>query len=329
MISIVIPIYNAEKYLRECLNSLKNQTYRDIEVLMVDDGSKDDSSRICDEFASTDNRFIAIHKENGGCSSARNLGIEKAKGEYIAFVDADDVLDWDMYEILLANLQRTESDVSACTYVNEYSSNFNAIKKHESIPETLVFNSNTASLDSMTGKENSIEGFVWNKVWKTDLIKGRTFRTDVAIVDDAMFTWEVISRINKSCFVNLPMYHYRIIQSSITRNSSIDKFFKALYGYEIMIRQAEKIAPVCLDGLCTDYIIWNLKTLEQRIFTEKFDAKTYEKVRVNLEAVKDYIPKCGFRHKTLAKAALKSWPNYRKKALFFWNLKQLYFKLKK
>lgn len=329
MISVIIPVYNAEKYLGMCLDCLAGQTYKNIEVLMIDDGSKDTSPQICDEYAERYDNFVAVHKENGGCSSARNLGLQKAKGDFIAFVDADDCLDADFYEILITALKQTGSDIAACSDINEYSSNINVNKKHENIPAAVVFDSAESSLESMTAKVNSIEGFVWNKIWKRETLEGAAFRTDVAIVDDAVFTWEVVSKINRSCYVDLPMYHYRIISSSIVRNSNMDKYLKALYGYELMISDAEKGRLECMDGLCTDYIIWNIKTLERMIFMKEPDFAVYDKIRLNLLQYKNYIEKCGLRHRILARKALKSWNRYRVWAVVFYKMKQCYMWLKR
>ena len=104
-ISIIIPVYNVEKYLRRCLNSIINQTYKDIEIILVDDGSTDNSGKICDEYKEKDNRIVVIHKENGGLSDARNAGIDIAKGKYIGFIDSDDFADIRMYEIIYNNFQ--------------------------------------------------------------------------------------------------------------------------------------------------------------------------------------------------------------------------------
>lgn len=326
-ISVIIPVYNAEKYLRACFDSLVNQTYKSIEVLIVDDGSSDISPQICDEYADKYGNFVVFHKENGGCSSARNMGLQKATGEYVAFVDADDCLDADYYEILMKALRDINSDISACAYVNEYSEDISLIKIHDKIPETIVFDGADLSLESMTAKVNSIEGFVWNKIWNRNILEGIMFRTDVAIVDDAVFTWEVVSKVKRTCFVNLPMYHYRIINSSITRNSGTEKYLRALYGYELMIEDAAERVPKCLDGLCTDYIIWNIKTLERMIFMRKPDLLIYKKVRENILRVGEYVNKCSGRHKFLAKGALRSWNTYRMRAVLIWRLKQIFFRI--
>ena len=103
-ISVIVPVYNVEKYLDNCINSIVNQTYDNLEILLVDDGSKDNSGSLCDEWALRDNRIKVIHKQNGGASSARNAGLDAATGEYIGFVDADDYIDIDMYEIMYAEI---------------------------------------------------------------------------------------------------------------------------------------------------------------------------------------------------------------------------------
>ena len=101
LISIIIPVYNVEKYLKECVDSVRKQTYKNLEIILIDDGSKDNSGKLCDELAKEDNRIKVIHKENGGLSDARNVGIENATGEYIQFIDSDDFVEKDMIEIYI------------------------------------------------------------------------------------------------------------------------------------------------------------------------------------------------------------------------------------
>ena len=119
LISIIVPVYKVEKYLRRCIDSILAQTYQNIEVLLVDDGSPDNSGAICDEYADKDSHVRVFHKPNGGVSSARNLGLMEAKGQYIGFVDADDYIDKTMYEVLLDNLLQEQADISICSYNQE------------------------------------------------------------------------------------------------------------------------------------------------------------------------------------------------------------------
>ena len=117
LISVIIPVYKVEKYLDRCLESIVNQTYKNLEIILIDDGSPDNCPAICDEYAQKDSRIKVIHKANGGVSSARNKGIDVATGDYIGFVDSDDWIEPDMYETLIKNAEQYNSDISRCSYV--------------------------------------------------------------------------------------------------------------------------------------------------------------------------------------------------------------------
>ena len=119
-ISVIVPIFNVENYVRKCVDSILNQTFSDIEIILVDDGSTDASGRICDEYLSKDDRIRVIHKENGGLSDARNAGLDMCTGEYIGFVDGDDYIDGDMYELLYKNLIQYDADISMCRFRRIY-----------------------------------------------------------------------------------------------------------------------------------------------------------------------------------------------------------------
>jgi len=115
-ISVIIPVYNAAKYLPKCIDSVLNQTYKNLEIILVDDGSTDESGKISDKYSYKDNRVIVIHKENGGTSDARNKGIKAATGKYIGFIDSDDYIETDMYEILLKTLYAYDADIVECAF---------------------------------------------------------------------------------------------------------------------------------------------------------------------------------------------------------------------
>ena len=113
-VTVVVPVYNAEKYLTECLESIQRQTYSNIEIILVDDGSKDSSPALCDAFQKKDNRIKVVHKMNEGAGKSRNKGIEMATGDYILFVDSDDYIKSDMYQILYENIIKAKADISIC-----------------------------------------------------------------------------------------------------------------------------------------------------------------------------------------------------------------------
>ncbi|MBA1325633.1 glycosyltransferase [Enterococcus faecium] len=129
--SIIVPVYKVEKYLRKCVDSILAQTFTDFEVILVDDGSPDNSGKICDEYAEKDNRVRVIHKENGGLSSARNAGIDVARGKYLGFVDSDDYIDEDMYEILYENLKIHDADISSVELIPFYGGRYKEKNKEK------------------------------------------------------------------------------------------------------------------------------------------------------------------------------------------------------
>ena len=131
MISVIVPVYNVEPYLRKCLDSIVNQTYRDFEILIIDDGSTDGSGRICDEYAEKDSRIKVFHTENRGLSCARNLGLAEAKGEWIGFVDSDDWIEPDMYEVLIRRAEETGADVVECSHYKELDGKTITARKRE------------------------------------------------------------------------------------------------------------------------------------------------------------------------------------------------------
>ena len=289
LLSIIVPIYNAEKYLPDCLAAILNQTYKNIEVILVNDGSIDSSGTICDQYGNEDNRIKVIHKNNEGCSSARNVGIKEATGDLIAFVDADDIIDCQMYEILIRNLDKTNSDASACTYMKEYDKlEIHPVEIHKVIPEPLVFEENDIFV-SITRSEKSIEGYIWNKVWKRSLIGKHLFRKDIVMCEDSIFTWETLKDAKRVCYCELPLYHYLIQPLSATRNSSVEKYIGALTSYELMLTDSENLPSNVVGNLSKQYLGWNLLVFNHLIRQKKPNMEIYKKVTANCCEKKQYI----------------------------------------
>lgn len=289
LLSIIVPVYNVEKYLPDCLKAIINQSYKNIEIILIDDGSTDTSGTICDQYQKKDNRIRVIHKKNQGCSTARNIGIKNARGDLIAFVDADDIIDCQMYEILINNLDITYSDVSACTYVKEYEVNrIQPVEKQKVIPTPLVFEKNDIFL-SITRKEKSLEGYIWNKVWKRNLIDGHFFREDIVMCEDSIFTWETLKEAKRACYCDLPMYHYLIQSFSATRNSSVEKYMGALTSYELMLEDAMIFSEDVVKNLSKEYLGWNLFIFRQLTKQNEPNMEIYKKIKNNCYNKKDYI----------------------------------------
>ena len=187
LISIIVPVYNTEKYLHRCIDSILIQTFTDFELLLIDDGSKDRSGEICDEYAKNDSRVRVFHKENGGVSSARNLGLDNAKGEWISFVDADDYLNDDSLSILSQNL---DVDLIIASYEEYY--------------EGTVKNNQCGLLDVKISSRSDKKHFffqymhtgilkcIWGKLYHKRIIKAIRFDTNMRFGEDTLFMLDII-----------------------------------------------------------------------------------------------------------------------------------------
>lgn len=199
-LSIIIPVYNNEKYLRPTLQSVLAQTYPDFEVLVVDDGSTDGSLAICQEFAQKDDRLRVIHKENGGVSSARNRGIEEAAGQYIAFVDGDDCIDPEMYTTMITILQDTGADLVDCRVIKE--------TQYMPLPyEQGDVEVSGHPLEYLSKKGYFIDSSL-NKVYRRDFIGHTRFDENISYSEDKLFVTELIFKAKKMALVSNVFYHY-------------------------------------------------------------------------------------------------------------------------
>lgn len=205
LVSVIIPVYNVERYLRRCVDSVLNQTYKNLEIILVDDGSPDGSPAICDEYAQIDSRVKVIHKENGGLSSARNAGMAVATGEYIGFVDSDDWIDPVMYQVCYDLIEQNKADMSKverCISTGE---------------DDKTTSKETPNIDIYTGKEilqyymtsSTTTGSyaVWRSLYRADILKGLTFR-EGKINEDIDFNYKAYSRCQKIAVTSQKLYYY-------------------------------------------------------------------------------------------------------------------------
>ena len=220
-ISIIVPIYNAEKYLQTCLDSIVSQTYKNLQIILVDDGSVDKSSMICDTYAEVDSRILVIHQENHGAVYARNIGIENAEGKYIAFADADDWLESNMIERLYKSLMINGADVSMCgrredtgstsVSVNHgfLSGYYDKNKLIEEIYPNMIVNTSFFQWGIFPG--------LWDKLFKKELLKRMHADVDARITmgDDALCTYPYLLKANSIYILDECLYHYRQTPTSM------------------------------------------------------------------------------------------------------------------
>ena len=213
LISIIVPIYNVEQYIRNCIDSLLNQTHKNLEIILVDDGSPDNCGKICDEYAKKDSRIIVIHKENGGLSDARNYGIDKATGDYIGFVDPDDRIEKDMYEHLLDGIGEYDAEIAACMWYLEYADRLEARRRNE---DSVYCGKKAmeALLDLKFGN------YAWNKLYKSKLWNGVRYPVGKNY-EDVRTTYKLVQKVNTLVALKEPKYYYLQNDMGIVRNKSI------------------------------------------------------------------------------------------------------------
>lgn len=222
IISVIVPVYNVEKYLNKCVDSIVNQTYKNLEIILVDDGSPDNCPKICDEYAKKDNRIKVIHKENGGLSDARNKGIEVATGKYIGFVDSDDWIDKDMYKVLYENLTRYKADISCCDLIRVKDGNINngQLKKFNS--EIEVFDIDEYMKIFFKIDTQECVYYAVNKLYKRELIDKELYPKGLTS-EDVEGTCKVLLKCKKIVNINYPYYYYYQNENSITGRKFSEK----------------------------------------------------------------------------------------------------------
>lgn len=212
-VSIIVPVYKVEKYIRKCVDSILAQTLHDIEIILVDDGSPDNCPQICDEYAKLDDRIKVIHKKNGGLSDARNKGVEAAKGKYIGFVDSDDYIAQDMYETLYNLAQSYHADVSVCKAVI-VAENENAVFSSSEIVN--VMEKETALAEMVCKRKFTVNA--WNKLYKKELFDEIKYPKGI-LYEDLATTYRIINKSKYIVYTPAEKYAYVQRQGSIMNST--------------------------------------------------------------------------------------------------------------
>lgn len=216
LISIIVPVYNVEKYLDRCMQSILRQTYQRLEIILVDDGSTDSSAQKCDSYARQDSRVTVIHKQNGGLSDARNAGLEAASGAYIGYVDSDDWIEPDMYERMYRACVENDAQLAVCRYFNEYRD-----RTESGGSGSVVSLSRDELLKIYIGGDDAyvIYNSVWSKLFKRDLVEGMVFPKG-RNSEDIMYTTRAFCRAHKAVYLDSSFYHYVIDREGSIMNAA-------------------------------------------------------------------------------------------------------------
>lgn len=297
MISIVVPVYNVEHYISKCIESIISQTYRDIEIILVDDGSTDNCGVICDEYAKKDERIIVFHIKNSGLSAARNYGITNSKGDYIGFVDGDDWIETDMFENLMNLVKVNKSEIAICGYYDEYPS-----RTHTS---SIVQEKFTNSIDLVKALINgNINNSVWNKLYQRSCFENILF--PIGHVREDIFTlYKIFLKTSAAVSVSMPLYHYRknrqesIIQSDLIDNL-IDYWLANKSRYDYFLGDScfntdkdfmNRLIYLCVLAAALNWRLYYSRTVHEQ-----------EKYALNMEEIRAFcVQKVPF-------FGLKKWP---------------------
>lgn len=228
LISVIVPVFNVEKYVNKCLDSIINQDFYYLNIIVVDDGSFDDCSHICDSYILKDNRIIVIHKKNEGVSSSRNCGIVLSSGEHICFIDSDDFIEPSMISALYTASMENNSDVSECDY-NCHADYNNGSKN---IKEIVNYTKEEALLGNI--KDEIFKQIVWNKLYKSSILIDEPFPVEKNN-EDEFWTYKILAKANTLCRISLDLYHY------VQRNDSYINSSYSLKRLDIVDAKKEKM----------------------------------------------------------------------------------------
>lgn len=281
LVTIIVPVYNVEKYLHKCVDSLLEQTYKNLEIFLIDDGSTDKSGQICDEYSCKDHRIKVIHKLNGGQGSARNMALSLCKGDYIAFVDSDDWVTEEYIEVLLEH--SNESTVSCCGYYlwSEKHNYINTIDRFYRINVVEFINMmEDCELKLANGRQNNpIGNYLWNKLWPKHAFESLKFPN--CKYEDCYIILDLLLKFNNVSIIPQCMYYYRQRGDSTIHEKSIGNSMdflnsrlyqeKRLIEYDNIYKKAQLLTAIGVLGLvkCNDYddkrIIFGKNIILERI----------------------------------------------------------------
>ncbi len=276
-ISVIVPVYNVARYLPECIDSILDQDYKDLEVILIDDGSTDLSGTICDQYAQKDLRVTVIHQKNGGAAAAKNAGLRAARGEYLSFVDSDDVLEPGAYSHMLAILRESDADAVECSFRDLYR---DGKEDQILISERQVFDRNGYLTQFTKGWTCAL---LWNKLYKRALFEGVFFEEGHKI-DDEYFTYQGFLKAKKVIRDGRIVYNYRRRASSVMQSPSAREQ-RLLDRIDAMTKRREKVVsavPQLRKTFDTEY-------MDALVYMAEYPENTRKTLAVLKEKLRDYL----------------------------------------
>ena len=276
-ISVIVPIYNCEKYLERCLNSLSAQNYPSLEIILVDDGSSDGSAELCKSYAERDSRFIYIYRENGGVSSARNLGIDKASGELLAFVDGDDEILPDMLTSLYEIMTKEGADVSIISLIVRI--NGKDVPYSDS-DEIVVYNAQDAIKEALRGV--IFGGHLCNKLFKASLFENVRLREDLAICEDLVAVYEAFLKCNKIAFSDTHKYIYYTNDTSAINATFKESFLSYITATKYLVDRVKAELPEIVDYALCSHINAYIDVLSKLYYAKRLSKDVFLSYRAQV-----------------------------------------------
>ncbi len=215
LISLIIPAYNMDRYIARCVESVIAQTYSNWELIIVNDGSTDNTQNIARKYTSDDRRIKLYNNKNQGVCKTRNYGISVASGEWFGFIDADDWLEPTFLEILYKNAVENNCSISACRFINDYGDG--VIGADERVNNVALFRSSNECIHNFICDGMSMEGMVWNKIYRTELYREYRFDSSIRVNEDCKYTFELMSQCENACLTSAKLYHYYLRRDSASR----------------------------------------------------------------------------------------------------------------
>lgn len=281
LISVVIPVYNVEKYLRKCLDSVCGQTYCNLEIIIVEDGSPDNCAAICDDYAKKDNRIRVIHRQNGGLSAARNSGIEAATGDYIVFVDSDDWLESDMIAYLYENTIKYQVKLAICGYYmirGEHKSKF-------SVSEDMVLDRDEALYELC--KDGKFPNYAWLQLIDRELLSNIRFPEGKKF-EDILTTYRIVEKVEKVLLLKEAKYNYYRRNDSITGRKSMNANLERCSSHALRYLDLVKRHPELGDELLRQYFYAYRKMVRDRVAKKQWKGAFEEQKKMFLTVADEF-----------------------------------------